>query len=258
MKTLLFSIGLFSAFEVQAQIGVIKPIGSNETVVEILAAPLSPGFTLPPACTNYCAVLLPDLFINDTTVQEAIGAAVLKVSLSHPSTQIVSINYSTNNGSAMQGHDYKLAKGNLQFNAGETEKSISVNIVADKKPESREHFFVDLGDPENANISKATGKIIIDDLQAAAKMRTDESVTDWFVIKVMPNPSKHHFTVVIAGSERNSKIELKILDENGRLLKTMKGTTSQRFIFGGDLRPGVYLVEAWQQQERRTITIIKY
>lgn len=258
MKTLLLSIALFSAIVLQAQIGVIKSIGTTETVFEIVAEPLSPGFILPSACTDYCAVQLPYIFINDTTVQEATGAAVLKVILSIPSTEVVTAYYSTSNGSALQGQDYKLAKGSLQFNSGETEKTISVSIVSDKKPEPREHFFVELNEATNANLGKATGKIIIDDVPATAKMRTVESVEEMFVVRVMPNPSMHQFTVVIAGKEANAKVELRIIDENGQLLKIIKATASQNFIFGNDLRPGVYLVEVWQQHERRAVTVIKH
>lgn len=258
MKTFLLSIGLLGVLQAQAQPGLIKSIGETGTATTLVAEPLAPGFILPPSCTDFCAPPSPQIFINDTVVQEATGAAVLKATLSQPSTEVVVASYKTSNGSAMLGQDYKLAKGHLQFNAGETEKSIFVNIVADKKPELKEHFFVELSEPQNATIGRPAGKITINDVPPTAKLQAAELVADLFVVKVMPNPSKHQFTMAVAGVERNAKIELKIMGENGQLLKTIRGTATQNFIFGEDLKPGVYLVEVWNNNQRHTIKIIKH
>ncbi len=258
MKTLLLAIGLFVGSMLQAQIGVIKVIGLPANASYVVASPSSPpGFVLPVACIVYCATPLPNIFISDTTVLEAAGIAVLKVALSESATQIITVNYGTTNGTAMQGQDYKQTKGSLQFGAGETEKTISVNIVSDKKAENNEYFFIDLSEPENADISRANGKITIEDVPSAAKIKAIKTDVHLFEVKVMPNPSQHQFSITIAGKESNARIEIKIMDDNGRLLKTLSGPASKNFIFGEHLKPGVYLVEIWQKNERRTVTIIK-
>jgi len=89
------------------------------------------------------------------------------VSLSAPAPADFTVPFSTANGTATAGVDYTAASGNLSFLAGETTKTISVDIIGDTAVEANETFFVDLGTPSTGAVqlltSRATGTISNDD-----------------------------------------------------------------------------------------------
>jgi hypothetical protein len=89
------------------------------------------------------------------------------VSLSSPSTQVVTVGYTTNDGTAVSGSDYIDNDSILTFQPGETTKSISVRVSGDRIPEPDEFFTVSLNSASNANIDNtrnlATGRILDDD-----------------------------------------------------------------------------------------------
>ena len=60
----------------------------------------------------------PLVSINNFVVDEAAGTANFVITLDRPSTGVVSMNYATQNGTALAGQDYVAAVGNAQFRAG--------------------------------------------------------------------------------------------------------------------------------------------
>ncbi len=76
--------------------------------------------------------------------------ADLMVTLSAPSSQDITVDYATTNGSAMDDSDYSPAMGTLTFAAGETSQTISIPVLGDTSPESDENFYVALTAPTNA------------------------------------------------------------------------------------------------------------
>ncbi|MDF0553527.1 DUF4347 domain-containing protein [Kamptonema sp. UHCC 0994] len=113
----------------------------------------------------------PSISINDLTVTEGNSGttnAVFTVSLNNASSQAVSVNYATSDGTATIGDsDYTAATGSVTFAAGETTKTITIAVNGDAKFEADETFNVNLSTPTNATIAKATGigAIANDDLQ---------------------------------------------------------------------------------------------
>jgi len=90
------------------------------------------------------------------------------VSLSAASTQTVSVNYSTSDGTAkVSDNDYVAASGTLVFLPGETHKVIPVSVIGDTRFEPNETFTVSLSAPSNAQIAtnSALGTILNDDAQ---------------------------------------------------------------------------------------------
>ncbi|NEQ23451.1 MAG: hypothetical protein F6K28_30715, partial [Microcoleus sp. SIO2G3] len=113
--------------------------------------------------------VLPILFINDVTVTEGDSGtsnAVFTVNLSAASTQTVSVNYATANGTATAGSDYTATSNTLSFAPGETSKTISVPIVGNTFAEGSESFTLNLSNASNATISdaQAVGTILDNDL----------------------------------------------------------------------------------------------
>ncbi len=91
------------------------------------------------------AVPLPTVLIQSKMVTEGnsgIAGLPIVVSLSTASTQIVKVNYATVNGTAIAGSDYQAMSGTLTFAAGETSKTLTLNIVGDTVSESTEAFSI--------------------------------------------------------------------------------------------------------------------
>jgi hypothetical protein len=102
----------------------------------------------------------PVLRISDRTVTEGNAgttSATFNVTLSAPSTQPVTVAYTTGNGSATAGSDYLAASGTLTFAPGETTKTITVPVIGDRLGEPNETFVVNLSGQTNANIADGQG-----------------------------------------------------------------------------------------------------
>jgi len=99
----------------------------------------------------------PNLSINDVSVNEHAGTATFTVSLDAASSQNITVDYASSDGTAIAGSDYTSASGSLTFAAGETSKAITVNLTDDSLDESNETFSVDLSNATNASISDAQG-----------------------------------------------------------------------------------------------------
>jgi hypothetical protein len=79
------------------------------------------------------------------------------------STQTVSVNYATANGTATSGSDYAATSGTLTFAPGETSKTITVAVTGDTLSEPNETFFLNLTNAVGASISDGQGQGTIQD-----------------------------------------------------------------------------------------------
>ncbi len=103
----------------------------------------------------------PTLAIYDVTVTEGSGSAVFRVSLNTESTEVVTVDYSTFDGTATAGSDYRATGGTLTFEPGETRQTIPVEVLDDDEVEGDEILTVKLSDARNATlgVAEATGTI---------------------------------------------------------------------------------------------------
>jgi subtilisin family serine protease len=111
-------------------------------------------------------VPVPALSIDDVTVSEGNSGttnATFTVSLSFASTQPVTVNYATANGSATAGVDYVAGSGTLTFPAGSLSQSLGVAVNGDTAAETAETFFVNLSGATNATLADAQGAGTIND-----------------------------------------------------------------------------------------------
>jgi uncharacterized repeat protein (TIGR01451 family) len=129
----------------------------------------SPGYVINPAAGNATVSILDKddhlLAINNAVVREGDAgtrSATFTVSLSHPHTQPVSVNFSTANGTAIAGADYVATNGIVNFPPGTTNRSIEVTVLGDLLNEADEGFFVNLSDPANGVITDGQGTGTID------------------------------------------------------------------------------------------------
>jgi hypothetical protein len=101
--------------------------------------------------------IAPEVSINDISVNETNGTATFTVSLSKTATSGTSVNFATANGTAVSGEDYTAKTGTLNFAAGETSKTITVDIQNDSLVESEETFSLKLNNPQGLTIQDDTG-----------------------------------------------------------------------------------------------------
>ena len=108
------------------------------------------------------------LTINDVLHPEgdmSATNAIFTVTLSPTSTQIISVAYTTANGTAFAGSDYTAVSGTLVFNPGDSQQQIAVSVTGDTNDEPDQTFFVNLSQAVNADLldDQGLGTIIDDD-----------------------------------------------------------------------------------------------
>lgn len=109
---------------------------------------------------------------------------VFTATLNHPTYLTSSVNYATSSGTgsngASSGSDFSATTGTLTFNAGETTKTFSVNIIADTIVELDEYFTVNFSAESNMTSSTppATGTILNDDYDAPMISIEDQSMVE--------------------------------------------------------------------------------
>lgn len=102
---------------------------------------------------------------SNYVVNENAGSVTIAVTRSGDSSNAVTVNYATSNGTADNSSDYVSTSGSLQFAAGETVKYFSVAVVDDGLVERPENINVALSSPSGAPLgSPFAGSItILDD-----------------------------------------------------------------------------------------------
>jgi hypothetical protein len=99
---------------------------------------------------------LPSLAINDVTRPET-QVLAFTVVLSAASYQTVTVQFATEDVSAVAGSDYAGMSGTLTFLPGELTRTISVASIGDTNAEADETFRINLTNAVNANVGDAEG-----------------------------------------------------------------------------------------------------
>ena len=119
------------------------------------------------------AVAEPALRIADAEATEGNdGTVELAVTLDATSSETVTVDYQTREGSAGE-NDYTATTGTLTFPAGTNTQSVSVAITDDESPEGQEEFVVGLTNAAGARIEDGDGTVTIadDDEEETAQHR---------------------------------------------------------------------------------------
>jgi len=163
--------------------------------------------------------------INDTSINEGNTGKpnmTFTVSLSAALTKKVTVQFSTQNGTATAGSDYNTKSGTVTFNPGITKQPITVAIIGDKVIEPNETFTVNLTNPVNATIAKGTGTgtIINDDGAAFASMMGSVKTAGIHSVNISPTPANSVLWVELSGYTGNVTIQL--ISIQGRTLLQKK------------------------------------
>lgn len=104
--------------------------------------------------------IIPNISVTDVTLVEGNNLQrnfIFTISLSERSNLPVNVSYNTSDGTATEGSDYIGNQGTLTFRPGEAFKNVAVTVIGDHEFEADESFFLNLTNPNNAVITKATG-----------------------------------------------------------------------------------------------------
>jgi hypothetical protein len=129
---------------------------------------------VPMASLQLFPATAPVISSQSVTVPEGNGMhdVTVPVTLDHPYSHTVTVQYRTAAQTAHAGSDFTTASGTLTFAPGQTTPTspLNVSILGDNTVEPNEHFQVDLTNPSNASLSgnpktlKETVTLLNDDL----------------------------------------------------------------------------------------------
>jgi Calx-beta domain/RTX calcium-binding nonapeptide repeat (4 copies) len=138
-------------------------IEGTETAIFNLAT--GTGYTLGTATSatvniadNDFPLVTINLSDNQTIVEGSTSSQNVSytVTLSDTSTQTITVQYATTNGTAIAGSDYSNTTGTLTFNPGVTSRVINIPIVNNFINEANETFTLSLTSPTNASLGTKT------------------------------------------------------------------------------------------------------
>jgi Ca2+-binding RTX toxin-like protein len=149
-----------------------------ETVILTLAT--GTGYTLGSATTGTVSITDNDsqpvinLSASQTVVEGFTSPQTVSytVTLANASSQPITVNYATANGTALAGSDYTSTSGTLTFNAGVTSQVINIPILNDSLNETNETFTLSLTSPTNATLGTSTVTTTITDTLTASVTTT--------------------------------------------------------------------------------------
>ena len=109
----------------------------------------------------------PVVYVSDAWVAEGndgttTASVVVNLDQARP-RQSASVNWSTQNGTAVAGADYRAASGKLTFAPGETSKTIPVEVIGDRVVGAGGYFLVNLQGTKNAKVADGQGVVNIYD-----------------------------------------------------------------------------------------------
>ncbi len=126
---------------------------ANETVTLSLSNPVNAILGTPATAT--LTIYANDIlsFTGNIGVQETVGTATVTVKMNAPSSNPVTVDYATGDGTATAGSDYTATSGTLTFAPGETTKTFTIPIFDDAAGEANETVTLSLSNPTNAGLS---------------------------------------------------------------------------------------------------------
>ena len=131
---------------------------------------------------NDTAAAQPALSVRDVVVDEKSGTASFVVAMDASTLSPVTVNYAIAGGTATTGSDYAAGadplSGTLSFAAGETAKTVTVNINDDALAEAAERFNLVLSNASNATIRDGRGVAVIGASDATAALNPTISAAD--------------------------------------------------------------------------------
>jgi uncharacterized repeat protein (TIGR03803 family) len=94
--------------------------------------------------------------------------------------------------------------------------------------------------------------------RAQGLIGTESTKINGFDIKALPNPSSNRFTLKVESDNIKEKLKVRVVDVSGKVIEVKTNVfAGQTLQIGSNYRPGIYMVEAIQGKERKTLKLIK-
>ncbi|WP_310733618.1 Calx-beta domain-containing protein, partial [Rubrivivax albus] len=123
----------------------------------------------------------PLITVKDMVVDETDGFVDIVVSLSAPSASTVTVDYATASWTALNGSDFEGVSGTLKFLAGETTKTVRVELINNTDVSTFESFKLNLSNASGATIHDGIGEVLMvdnDDNEASPQIYVRDIVID--------------------------------------------------------------------------------
>jgi Ca2+-binding RTX toxin-like protein len=155
----------------------------------------------------------PTISIDDISISEGnalTSTANFTVTLSAPSTQTVTVNYTTADGTAtIANQDYVSTSGTLTFFPNETTKTIPVQVRGNLTVEPDETFVINLDAPVNATIADGQGTATITNDDTPPTI----SINDITVTEGNSGNTSANFTITLsAASSQTVSVQYQTVD----------------------------------------------
>lgn len=165
--------------------------------------------------------VVPQMTVGDVEVVEGssgVTNAVFTVTLSGPSDQTVTVNFSTENGTAAAPGDYFARTGTLTFSPGVTTRTVTVPIKGDTLAEGDESLML--------NLTNASGAEIVEGGQAIATILDDDATP---IINVSN-------ARIVEGNSGTSNLEfvVSLSSASGQTVTAVYATTNDSAVAGED------------------------
>ncbi len=168
----------------------------------------------------------PGFTVSDVTVTEGNAGttpAVFVVTLSGPSSFVVTVQVATADGTATAPSDYTAIAPavTLTFNPGDPlTQNVTVLVNGDTTAEPDETFFLNLTNAVNATIVDAQGQCTILNDETTTVPEAAPVVTATYVGANYPNPFSGGTTIPV-GLKSGGEVRMRIYDATGRLVRTV-------------------------------------
>jgi Ca2+-binding RTX toxin-like protein len=181
----------------QVTISLVGDAGSE--TAETLSLTLSNAAGAPIARGTATGTITDDdrILIDDITVVEgtggAPGSATVTIRLSGPTDQTITVDYATEDGTAVAGLDYAATSGTATIASGQTSTTFTIPILRDADVEGTESLVV--------RLSNASGAVISDDAAQVTLLDDDGfSISDISVLEGTGGSVNVTFTVTLASA----------------------------------------------------------
>jgi hypothetical protein len=96
------------------------------------------------------------------------------------------------------------------------------------------------------------------DPSTSVAITEQQTIVHQLAIKAFPNPSNSQFNVQLLSSNNTEKVQLRVMDIQGRTVEMMHNLNADQVIqIGAEYRPGVYIVEMIQGNSRKQVKLLK-
>ena len=140
----------------------------------------------------------PQIDIPDIAAEEGDGGltpVTLDLTLNTPSQTPITVNWATTDGTAETAdQDYQADSGTVTFAPGDTQQSITVNLIGDTRIEPDENFSVELSNPTGATLRTLSAKVTI---------RNDDSGNGLKIVATAPPGCTGQFSTLGTGPSIN-------------------------------------------------------